>query len=44
MMLSSVFPYGIPEQFSFVCSFRKRPSKDEPWTLIRVSDEIGKPQ
>lgn len=41
---SHVFPQGLPEQFSLVCSFRKRPSKEETWTIIRISDELGAAQ
>lgn len=36
-----MFPFGIPTEFSFVCSFRQRPSKAESWDLIRISDSTG---
>lgn len=41
---STVFPNGIPDQFSFVCSFRKRPSQEDSWTLLNVQDENGQSQ
>ncbi|KAI1295464.1 Collagen alpha-1(XXI) chain [Halotydeus destructor] len=40
----TIFPRGLANQFSFVCSFRKRPSKDEPWSLINISDLRGRSQ
>lgn len=40
----SLLPHGLPQQFSFVCSFRKRPSRNEAWSLIRVQDPDGQPQ
>ena len=40
----SLLPYGLPQQFSFVCSFRKRPSKNDTWSLLRVQDPAGQPQ
>lgn len=43
-LFRNVFPLGLPDQFSIVCSFRKRPSKHEPWSLLRVSDIEGRPQ
>ena len=39
-----IFPFGIPNEFSFVCSFRQRPSKTEAWELIKISDGSGLPQ
>lgn len=38
------FPNGLPNQFSFECAFRKRLSKDAAWTLINISDLLGKTQ
>lgn len=40
----NLLPNGLPDQFSFVCSFRKRPSKNETWTLIMIEDSLGTPQ
>lgn len=41
---SSIFTTGLPDQFSFVCSFRKRPSSQDTWTLIDVQDDTGTSQ
>lgn len=40
----SLLPHGLPQQFSFVCSFRKRPSKNDAWSLVKVQDHDGQPQ
>ena len=40
----TIVPNGLPNEFSFVCSFRKRPSKNETWTLIMIEDPQGSPQ
>ncbi|XP_053213677.1 collagen alpha-2(IX) chain-like [Panonychus citri] len=41
LQTKKMFPFGIPTEFSFVCSFRQRPSKAESWDLIRISDSTG---
>ncbi|RWS29757.1 hypothetical protein B4U80_07992, partial [Leptotrombidium deliense] len=40
----SIFPVGLPKQYSFVCSFRKRASKSNDWSLLRINDGNGKLQ
>ena len=40
----TLLPYGLPQQFSFVCSFKKRPSKDDSWSLVRIDGSDGQPQ
>lgn len=39
-----VFPQGLPDQFSFVCTYRQRRLYKTPWHLIRVLDLEEKPQ
>lgn len=34
----AIFPLGIPEEFSFVSTFRKRNGRKDPWSLIRITD------
>lgn len=41
---ANILPNGLPDQFSFACSFRKRPSQEDSWTLIDVQDENGQSQ
>ncbi|KAG8234799.1 hypothetical protein J437_LFUL006632, partial [Ladona fulva] len=33
-----IFPLGLPEQFSFICTFRTRKLPKSPWHIIRISD------
>ncbi|XP_035211381.1 collagen alpha-1(IX) chain-like [Stegodyphus dumicola] len=40
----SIFPLGLPEEFSFVATFRKKNGRKDPWFLIRINDILGKPQ
>lgn len=40
----SIFPLGLPEEFSFVSTFRKKNGRKDPWFLIRINDILGKPQ
>lgn len=40
----SIFPLGLPEEFSFLSTFRKRNGRKEPWSLIRINDLLGKHQ
>ncbi|KAH9363472.1 hypothetical protein HPB48_005995 [Haemaphysalis longicornis] len=40
----AVFPLGIPEEFSFVTTFRKRGSRTDTWSIIRVTDVQGSAQ
>jgi len=39
-----VFPLGLPEQFSFITTFRTRKLPKSPWHIIRMSDIRNKPQ
>ena len=39
-----VFNQGLPEQFSFVTTFRNRRPGNEPWQLIRITGTSGRPQ
>ena len=39
-----VFNQGLPEQFSFVTTFRNRRPGPEPWHLIRITSTQGSPQ
>ena len=39
-----VFNQGLPEQFSFVTTFRKRIPTTTRWQLIRITDTQGQPQ
>lgn len=39
-----VFPLGLPEQFSFITTFRTRKLPKSPWHIIRMSDIQNKPQ
>ncbi|KAL1478669.1 hypothetical protein MTO96_034910 [Rhipicephalus appendiculatus] len=40
----TVFPLGLPEEFSFVATFRKRSARTDPWFLIRLTDVQGTAQ
>ena len=41
----SMFPYGLPSQFSFVSTFRmKSRTWREVWDLLRIEDFVGEPQ
>ena len=43
--LSRIFNQGIPEQFSFVTTFRNnRDFRGGKWHLVRITDGRGKPQ
>ena len=39
-----VFNQGLPEQFSFVTTFRNRRPGQAPWHLIRITNTQGSPQ
>ena len=39
-----VFNQGLPEQFSFVTTFRNRRPTTNRWQLIRITDSQGQPQ
>lgn len=39
-----IFPTGLPEQFSFVCSFRARKVPKTSWHLLRVTGASGATQ
>jgi collagen type IX alpha len=42
---SRIFNQGIPEQFSFVTTFRNnRDSRGGKWHLVRITDGRGNPQ
>ncbi|XP_066139127.1 collagen alpha-1(IX) chain-like [Euwallacea fornicatus] len=40
----NVFPLGLPEQFSFISTFRSRHQTRSTWHMIRVSDIEQKPR
>lgn len=41
----SMFPYGLPSQFSFVSTFRMNSrTRRETWDLLRIEDILGQPQ
>lgn len=40
----AIFPLGIPEEFSFVSTFRKRNGRKDPWSLIRITDLASRTQ
>lgn len=39
-----IFPTGLPDQFSFVCTFRARKVPKTPWHLLRVTGAAGDTQ
>ncbi len=39
-----MFNQGLPEQFSFVTTFRNRRPTRTRWHLIRITDSRGQPQ
>ena len=39
-----VFNQGLPEQFSFVTTFRNRRPTQNRWQLIRITNTRGQPQ
>ena len=39
-----VFNQGLPEQFSFVTTFRNRRPTQSRWQLIRITNTRGQPQ
>lgn len=43
IIISDIFPNGMPDQFSISCTFRKNADKRN-WTLISVNDYNGQPQ
>lgn len=40
----TIFPQGLPEQFSFICTFRTRKPPKTSWSIIRISDIRQRPQ
>lgn len=40
----NIFPYGLPDQFSFVSTFRQRRISKLPWNIIRMVDLRRQPQ
>ncbi|XP_065168716.1 collagen alpha-1(IX) chain-like isoform X2 [Atheta coriaria] len=40
----NVFPQGLPEQFSFICTFRNRRVINSTWHLLRITDVEQRPQ
>lgn len=40
----NIFPQGLPDQFSFICTFRTRRLQKSPWHIVRVTDLESKPQ
>lgn len=44
MFYREIFPFGLPAQFSFICTFRSRKLAKTPWQIIRVLDLQNKPQ
>ena len=39
-----IFNQGLPEQFSFVTTFRNRRPGNNRWNLISITDTSGQPQ
>ncbi|KAJ3637240.1 hypothetical protein MTP99_000714 [Tenebrio molitor] len=39
-----IFPQGLPQQFSFICTFRLRRVPKTPWHIIRITDLESNPQ
>ncbi len=40
----NIFPQGLPQQFSFICTFRTRKPPRTAWNIIRISDIRQRPQ
>lgn len=40
----TIFPLGVPSQFSFVTTFRTRKLAKSPWNIIRLTDSQNRPQ
>lgn len=40
----NIFPQGLPQQFSFICTFRTRKPPKTAWNIIRISDLRQRPQ
>ena len=39
-----IFPLGLPEQFSFITTFRQRKVMKQTWDIIRITDIQDRPQ
>ena len=39
--IENIFPYGMPQKFSFGILFRQITESVEPWNLFQVTDEKG---
>lgn len=44
MCYRNIFPQGLPQQFSFICTFRTRKPPKTAWNIIRISDIRSRPQ
>ena len=40
----TIFPQGLPDQFSVICTFRTRKPPKTAWNIIRISDIRQRPQ
>jgi hypothetical protein len=40
----NIFPMGLPDQFSFITTFRQRKVSKQSWDIIRMVDIQGEPQ
>jgi len=40
----NIFPQGLPQQFSFICTFRTKKPPKTAWNIIRISDIRQRPQ
>jgi len=40
----TVFPNGLPQQFSFVSTFRTRKLAKNAWSLFQLADSLNRPQ
>ena len=40
----SIFPAGLPAEFSFISTFRARKVLKRSWDVLRISDTSGRPQ
>lgn len=40
----TIFPLGLPNQFSFITTFRTKKLAKSPWNIIRLTDVQNRPQ
>jgi collagen type IX alpha len=43
-LCSKLFPIGLPEEFSFICTYKARRLPNDKWHIIKLTDSQNRPQ